>query len=143
MKYRGSTLLTLLVLFSMIIVGCEEEKIVEVETPSEKQARLIAIENAQLKEKIKELNSTMQRQIRKYEGKIKQLDKSLESSQKINTELQNLLQDESNWKQFNEFMATISETLEAENERLRKENENFESQIEQLKERVAELEATL
>ncbi|MHC4843178.1 MAG: hypothetical protein ACYTEE_05200, partial [Planctomycetota bacterium] len=59
----GITLISLSIVF-VFFTGCQNQQIqqeapVNIESPSEKQARLIAIENVQLKEQIRELNKQL------------------------------------------------------------------------------------
>ncbi|MHC4132158.1 MAG: hypothetical protein ACYSSP_13600 [Planctomycetota bacterium] len=141
MKKTVGILLPLVALVFIFITGCEQaEETIEVEVPGEKQARLITIENAQLKEKIQELNRQLKKQTREYEDEINGLKISLNKSQETNNELRNLLKDDSNWQQFEDFMSKIVSTIGEENENLRTENVILTDEIKKLKERIKELE---
>ncbi|MHC4271074.1 MAG: hypothetical protein ACYST2_02025 [Planctomycetota bacterium] len=141
MKQTVGTYLSVVVLLFIFITGCQEqqEQQINIETPSEKQARLIAIDNAKLKENIQQLNRQLNRQTRKCEDEINGLKVSLKRAQDINNELSNLLKDDSNWLQFEEFTSSVMTTLGQENENLRQEKVDLTAEIERLQKQIEEL----
>jgi hypothetical protein len=141
MKQTVGILLSVVVLVFIFITGCQEqqEQQINVETPSEKQARLIAIENVQLKEQIRELNKRLASQRKRYEKNTQRLKASLKSAQNKIADLDSILHKEGRWDDLNEFISTVGSDLAAENKSLLKKNENLQSEVELLKIKIEEL----
>jgi hypothetical protein len=127
-------------LFTLVFIcGCNKQR-ENAETPNEKQARLIVIENAQLKEEIQILNRRLQSQNKKCEKEIRDLKAVISKAKKTNNELKDLLKEDSNWQEIEEFMTTLATTLGEDNDRLVSENRSLKAEIEELKSRIEELE---
>jgi hypothetical protein len=121
---------------TMLFAGCEEEeKISDTNldtTPGVKQSRLIAVENAQLKqqiEKLKDLHSKeMQRQKELNDKEMQKQQKQLDSclrAQAASAEISK--------KGVESYMKDIVGPLSDENAKLREENKALKAQIEKLK----------
>ena len=120
--------------FFLLIAGCEDQFFSSpspTTAPSEKKARLIAVENVQLKDQIQQLNA-----------KIKKERASIEKIKQENVNLKNELQQDTE-QLFEDMVISVLETAGKENEQLRAENERLSSEVTQLKEQSEELKKAL
>jgi preprotein translocase subunit SecF len=134
MKQRLGITLTIMFLAFIFISGCHEQiqQQENVEIPSEKQARLIVIENNQLKEQIQQINNQNQRTKKKYESKIRILENKIKEYEQKNEELNKMLEQGTEGyiqQAINEVMVISSE-----------ENEQLKAEIVKLKEQIKNLE---
>jgi len=97
--------------FIVLITGCEEQEL------SDKKARLIATENIELKEQIKQLD----KEIEKQKNLVKQCEGDKEV---LKGQLDGGMQD---------MMSGVLESIVQENKSLQEENAKLKTQIEQLK----------
>jgi predicted RNase H-like nuclease (RuvC/YqgF family) len=133
MKQRLGITLTIMLLAFIFISGCQEQiqQQENIETPSEKQARLIVIENNQLKEQIQQINSYNQKMNKKYERTIKTLEDKVREYKQKNTELNKML--EQGTQEY--IQQAIKEIMVISS----KETKQLKAEIEKLKSTIAEL----
>ena len=129
----------------MLIAGCEEEeKISDTKldteldtTPNAKRSRLIAVENAQLKqqiEKLKEMHAgEMQRQKELNDKEMQRQQKKLDSCLRAKAAM-----DEISKKGVDNYMQNILGPIADENAKLQEENKTLKAQIEKLKKELEE-----
>ncbi|MHC4266608.1 MAG: hypothetical protein ACYSUK_11875 [Planctomycetota bacterium] len=141
MKQTVLKMLLILVWLFILVAGCEEQQ-ANVEVPGEKQARLVAIENTQLKEQIQQFNQKLANQKRSYEKQIRGLKAVINQAKETNNELRELLKEDANWQQMEEFMSTLAATIGEKNDRLTLENRSLKDEIEELKNKIEELEGS-
>ena len=121
MKKRGQKAIVLavgVVFVIMLIAGCEEQSV-----SSSRMSKLIAAENIELKEEIKQRDAAIEEQ-------KKQLEKCQQENQIIAGQLRTNNE---------ELMGQLFENFGKDNLRLRKENTKLKAQIEKLKKELAEL----
>ena len=121
MKKRGQKAIVLavgVVFVIMLIAGCEEQSV-----SSSRMSKLIAAENIELKEEIKQRDAAIEEQKKQLE-KCQQDNKIMATRLKANNE---------------ELMGQVFENFGKDNLRLRKENTKLKAQIEKLKKELAEL----
>ncbi len=135
-------LLTVVVIFGlMLFAGCEEEeKISDTNldtTPDAKRSRLIAVENAQLKQQIEELKGQhareLQRQKELNDKERQRLQRQLDSCLRAKAALGEISE-----KGVESYMQDIVGPLTDENAKLQEENKNLKAQIEKLKTELEE-----
>ena len=125
----------------MLFTGCEEEQNLSDTKPDEppnvKQSRLIAVENAQLKqqiEKLKDLHSKeMQRQKELNDKERQRLQRQLDSCLRSKAALEEISK-----KGVESYMQDIIGPLSDENTKLQEENKTLKAQIEKLKSELEE-----
>jgi len=130
----------------MLISGCEEEqKIPDTKTdaqldttPDAKRSRLIAVENAQLKqqiEKLKEMHAgELQRQKELNDKEIQKQQRQLDSCLRAKAAMGEISKNG-----VESYMQDIVGPLSDENSRLQEENKNLKAQIEKLKTELEEV----
>ena len=106
-------------IFSFIISGCNSPQ-----TNSEKQSRLIAVENIELKKQIEELNLQIETIQKQHKKEIKARDESLENAQK---EIETLK--EQSKKQIQEQVEQVLDAVIQQNTELRKEIDSLKEQL--------------
>ena len=125
-----------IVLVTMLFTGCEEEqKISDTQpdlTPDAKRSRLIAVENAQLKQQIEKLKQMhigeLQRQKELNDKEMQRQQKKLDSCLQAKAAM-----DEISKKGVESYMQDIVGPLTEENAKLQEENKTLKAQIEKLK----------
>lgn len=130
-----------IVLVTMLVTGCEEEqKISETQpdlTPDAKRSRLIAVENAQLKQQIEKLKQMhtgeLQRQKELNDKEMQRQQKKLDSCLQAKAAM-----DEISKKGVESYMQDIVGPLTEENAKLQEENKTLKAQIEKLKTELEE-----
>ena len=119
-----------IVLVTMLFTGCEEEqKISDTQpdlTPDAKRSRLIAVENAQLKQQIEKLKQMHAGEMQRQQNK---LDSCLQAKAAV---------EEISKKGVESYMQDIVGPLTEENAKLQAENKALKTQIEQLKTELEE-----
>jgi len=128
---RNSLLTVLAVIFCcFLFAGCENNA--NIETPSEKKSRLIAVENAQLKKDLENQKVLCKTQLTNQEKRsdrdIKRLNNALDNCKKENQSLQEISKGG-----VENYMSDIVGPLSDRVVELEKENEALKGQIEQLK----------
>jgi len=126
----------------MLITGCEEEeKISDTQpdiTPDAKRSRLIAVENAQLKQQIEELKV-------QHAGELKRQqelnDKEIQKQQKLldDCKREKAATEEITKKGVENYMQEMIGPLTDENTKLQEEIETLKAQIEKLKTELEDL----
>ncbi len=130
----------------MLIAGCEEEEKISDTmtdiTPDAKRSRLIAVENAQLKQQIKKLKDLhageLQRQKELNDKERQRLQRQLDSCLRVQA-----ASEEISKKGVESYMQDIVGPLTDENARLQEENKNLKTQIEKLKAEIDKLKTEL
>ncbi len=125
----------------MLFAGCEEEEKISDTmtdtTPDAKRSRLIAVENAQLKqqiEKLKDLHAgELQRQKELNDKERQKLQRQLDSCLREKAAM-----DEISKKGVESYMQDIVGPLTDENAKLQEENKNLKALIEKLKTELEE-----
>ena len=121
MKKRGQKAIVLavgVVFVIMLIAGCEEQSV-----SSSRMSKLIAAENIELKEEIKQRDAAIEEQKKQLE-KCQQENKIMAIQLKANSE---------------ELMGQVFENFGRDNARLRSENQELKTQIQKLQKELAEL----
>lgn len=113
---RTLVLATAIVVGIVLIAGCEEEQ----ELPDAKRARLIAVENAQLKSEIEKQKRNCERKIASQK---EQLDKCLQTNKALQ---------EASKENIEKLMDTALMMAVEENTKLLEENQSLKAQMEQL-----------
>lgn len=130
-KMKITVLKTLVLLAGIVIMlnaGCEKEQV-----STSRKARLIAVENTELKKQLQQRDIEIEELKEKYEGELKDQKELLEQAEQDKKVLDEQLSGKFQG-QIDEMMAEISKGSSV----LVDENENLKQQIEELK---AELEA--
>ena len=128
---RNSLLTVLAVIFCCsLFAGCENNA--NIETPSEKESRLIAVENAQLQKDLENQKALSQKQLanqkKSSDKETQRLNNALDNCKKENQSLQEISTDG-----IESYMSNIVGPLSDRVAELEKENEALKAQIEQLK----------
>ena len=126
----------------ILVSGCEQQGFYDSKSTtatSEKKARLISVENIQLKDQIEQLNNRLSKQKTRYEDRLKARNVLLEKCRKSNEQLQKMFRDEKG-NELESFMTGIITAIGKENKEIRAENEQLEVEIEQLKKLLERLE---
>ena len=139
--YKTLVLAVCIVFGIMLIAGCEEEeKISNTMTdvpPDVKRSRLIAVENAQLRQQIEELKDQhareLQRQKELNDKERQRLQRQLDSCLRAKAALGEISE-----KGVESYMQDIVGPLTDENVKLQEENKNLKAQIEKLKTELEE-----
>ena len=118
---KPAIILTVTILFVLSIVGCEEQQ----QLPSSKKARLIANENMNLKEQIKNRDT----QIRSLHAQLQTQKNLLEKCQKENNSL--------NMQRQKDVEAIMKQILMSADT----EKQDLKNQIKTLKQKIKQLEA--
>jgi len=113
----------------MSVTGCEEQQV-----PGTKRARIIAVENRQLKKQLQQRDSDMEKLKEQYDNESKNQKELLAKCEQEKKSLQEQLTGKFEAK-LNDFIKSLGE----ENKKLLGENESLKAQIEELKEKVKEL----
>ena len=125
---------------TMLFAGCEEEeKISDTKldtqldtTPDAKRSRLIAVENAQLKQQIEKLNiqhaGEMERQKNLFTKENDRQKKQLDNCLRVKGSMEEMSK-----KGLENYMQDILGPLADENTKLQEENKTLKAQIEKLK----------
>jgi len=128
---RNSLSMVLAVIFCCsLFAGCKNNA--NIETPSVKRSRLIALENAQLKKDLENQKVLCQKQLanqkKRTDRGIKRLNNALDNCKKENQSLQQISKGG-----IESYMSDIVGPLSDRVVELEKENEALKGQIEQLK----------
>ena len=130
-----------IVLVTMLFAGCEEEeKISDTQldiTPDAKRSRLIAVENAQLKQQIEKLKALHARELQKQkelnDKEMQRQQKQLDSCLRAQVTMEDISKNG-----IESYMQDIVGPMTEENAKLQAENKALKTQIEQLKTELEE-----
>jgi hypothetical protein len=125
-RYAWYGVVASLVLLVLLPAGCQRER-----TASQKQARLLAAHNVELKQKVAAQEAQIEAMRREHTEKLKQQDKLLSHYRARNEALQKDLQ-----KGIAQRVDDVTSAVMNDNARLRQEIEQLKAEIEKLKEKI-------
>ena len=132
MKSPGlrACLLAVGIVFIILNAGCEQEQV-----PSEKKARLIAVENMDLKQQLQQRDIEIEKLTQKHERELKKQERELDGQKKLLAECQTVKEDleQQLAGKFGEEINKMFDNVAEEAKRLLEENESLKQQIKELK----------